>query len=131
MINHQKPISKSSPQNIPNELSIMAPRVSTHPTRTHTMEDRPDFLAIRFMTGKIANIGKHVDSPARETRLYPNRRKSIEKNDIWNTPVIAPYAAKIRPIVFGGKPRPPISIGIAKKRGKSAYTTMFKNESAT
>jgi hypothetical protein len=44
---------------------------------------------------------------------------------------MAPYAAKIRPIVFGGKPRPPISIGMAKKRGRRADITMFKNASAT
>jgi uncharacterized protein with gpF-like domain len=95
------------------------------------MKVKPDALAITLMIGKSANIGRHVDSPVRKTRLSPKRRTSREKNDTWNTPVMAPYAAKIRPIVFGGKPRPPISIGMAKKRGRRADITMFKNASAT
>lgn len=116
-------------KNIPNELSIIAPRASIQPMKIQIMNDKPDSLAMRLIIGKRANIGRHVDSPERNTRLSPKRRTRREKNDTWNNPVMAPYVAKIRPMVFGGKPRPPISIGMAKKSGRRAANEMFRNES--
>jgi hypothetical protein len=78
----------------------------------------PFLLAIEFITGIKANNGKKHNIPLMNTLLSPSARTSFAKKKNWAKPVRKPYAPMMYPIVGGENPKPPMDMGIAKKRGR-------------
>lgn len=65
------------------------------------------------MTGNSATRGKYTSIAVRKTFLAPKRSISLATKRTWNKPSTMPNAPRDMPMVDGGSPNPPISIGVA------------------
>ena len=110
-------ILDDSHDHIPNERFRMIDTSNCTPTTIQTTGEYPCCLAKTFITGNKAKEGIDDNKPAIKTLFEPHRSCIFAKKKTWNMPFNIPRAERSFPIVGGARPRPPISIGVERKRG--------------
>lgn len=80
------------------------------------------------MSGNDANSGRQENMPAVKTSLDPHLLCMRAKKSTWKRPFRTPKTDRSDPMVGGGRPSPPSSIGVDKKTGWMARKAISMSE---
>ena len=86
---------------------------SWKPIRAQAKGDRPIRRTRKLMTGNSKYKGTKQPMDVMNNLLGPKRRIIFVKKNPWNTPFMIPNVPIQYPMVDGGKPKPPSSVGVA------------------
>ena len=99
-------------RDVPYEKLIIVASSAWQRVKAHTVLLRPSRRASSLMTGNRAITGNTLATEMMYKRFAPIKSCSLPKSRICVRPLTMPHIERMKPIICGSSPRPPISTGV-------------------